>query len=914
MQKWLIARGLSFLQNGRMISTKYKKKEAVYNPPKGPAMKKTNSSSAGNESAERISAELKKYSIPGKSEILGEFQSSENGLSPVEASARLTKYGPNLIEAGEQKTFLKRLTDVLINPFNLVLFVVLAVTFLTNVVFASEKDWSASILILSTITISAIVGYTQESKSSRAAAKLCRMIENNADVIRNGLAQTVPFEEIVPGDIVKLSSGDMLPGDVRFISAKDLFVDQATLTGESAPVEKFTDYAETSYVTDLANIGFLGTNITSGSALALVLLTGKNSYFGSMAKSLSTDQETSDFEDGIGRISKLLIRFMLVMVPVIFIANILTKDNILDAILFSITISIGLIPEMLPVIMTSTLAKGAVEMSRKNTIVKRLSSIQTFGQMDILCTDKTGTLTQDTIVLEKYLDVMGNEDMSVLKQAFVNSFFQTGLTNAIDDAIISRVDKEGLGMYREAYREVDEIPFDFQRRRMSVVVEKAGEPGRILVTKGATEEILKCCSTIMKDGQRLPLDAEAEKNIMSVFDKYSDMGLRMVAVAEKWNVPSTGEFNVKDESEMTLIGFVGFLDPPKESAKTALDSLRSHGIRTVVLTGDAPGVAKYVCGKLGLDTGTPLTGADIEAMDDEQLKKAAETCSLFSKLNPYQKQRVVKLLQANGHTVGYMGDGINDAPPLKQANVGISVDSAVDIAKEVADIILLNKDLMVLDQGVMGGRKTFANLQKYIKMATSGNFGNMFSVVLASIFLPFLPMMPVHILVQNLLNDFAQLGMPWDHVDEKVLSRPKKINTAGIRTYMFWFGFASTIADLLDFSAMWFLCRFNSLSMQTFFQTGWFVYGVLSQTMVILVIRTRKLSLISDRPSTQLLLSTGAISLITLLIGFTDIAKLFSMVRLPLLYLPVLAAVIAIYLVIVQVLKPLYVRKYQEWI
>jgi Mg2+-importing ATPase len=367
-----------------------------------------------------------------------------------------------------------------------------------------------------------------------------------------------------------------------------------------------------------------------------------------------------------------------------------------------------------------------------------------------------------------------NEDMSVLKQAFVNSFFQTGLTNAIDQAIINRVDKEGLGMYRESYKAVDEIPFDFQRRRMSVVVEKAGEPGRILVTKGATEEILKCCSGILRGGKILPLDSDAEKSAMEVFDRYSNMGLRMVAIAEKWNVPGTGDFDVKDESDMTLIGFVGFLDPPKESAKAALESLHGHGIRTIVLTGDAPGVARYVCEKLGLDTGKTLTGADVGAMKDPELREAAEKCNLFSKLDPYQKQRVVRVLQENGHTVGYMGDGINDAPPLKQCNVGISVDSAVDIAKEVADIILLNKDLMVLDQGVMGGRKTFANLLKYIKMATSGNFGNMFSVVVASIFLPFLPMMPVHILVQNLLNDFAQLGMPWDNVDPKVLTPAQK--------------------------------------------------------------------------------------------------------------------------------------------
>jgi len=867
-----------------------------------------------DNTAEKISARLKNYSNMDQDAVFGELKSSMSGLTSVEAAERLEQYGKNSIESGNGRDFFQRLADVLINPFNLVLFVVLVITFFTNVVFTSDKDWSSSILILSTITISAIVGYTQESSSGKAAAKLRKMIENKADVLRNGQPKTVLFEEIVPGDIVKLSSGDMLPGDVRFITAKDLFVNQSTLTGESAPVEKLAEYKDTSYVTELANIGFLGTNVTSGSSLALVLTTGKESYFGSMAKSLSSNKEVSDFEEGINRISRLLIRFMLVMVPVIFVANIVTKNDMLEAILFSITISIGLIPEMLPVIMTSTLAKGAVEMSRKNTIVKRLSSIQTFGQMDILCTDKTGTLTEDRIVLEKYLDVDGNEDMSVLKQAFVNSFFQSGLTNAIDEAIISRVDKEGLGMYREEYREVDEIPFDFERRRMSVVVEKKGETGRILVTKGATEEILKCCSSVQKGGKSVPMTEETAKNAMAVFDRYSAMGLRMVAVAEKWNVPGSGAFDVKDECDMTLIGFVGFLDPPKESAKTALDTLKLHGIRTVVLTGDAPGVARYVCDKLGLDTRLVLTGSDVESMDDGKLKSASETCCLFCKLSPYQKQRVVSLLQQNGHTVGYMGDGINDAPPLKQSNVGISVDSAVDIAKEVADIILLNKDLMVLDQGVMGGRKTFANLLKYIKMATSGNFGNMFSVVIASIFLPFLPMLPAHILVQNLMNDFAQLGMPWDNVNEQNLQRPKKINTESIRTYMFWFGFASTVGDILCFLALWFICGFRSVSLQTYFQTGWFLYGVLSQTMVIFVIRTRELSFTKDRPSVQLLLSTGIISALAVLIGFTGVSGYFRMMQMPPYYLLVLLAVIGIYMMIVQLLKPLYVRKYREWI
>jgi Mg2+-importing ATPase len=876
-------------------------------------MKKKTANTAAQE---EISAKLKNWSLQDKTAILRDFGSSENGLTPVEADERLTKYGRNVIESGKRKSVIENIASVLINPFNLVLLVVLAVTFLTDVVFAAQKDYSASILILSTITISTIVGYTQEAKSNNAAARLRKMIENKVDVLRNGQQDSILLENVVPGDIVKLSSGDMLPGDVRFLETKDLFVDQATLTGESAPVEKQPVNKGTDYLTDLADIGFMGTNITSGSALALVLTTGGGTYFGSMAKSLSTDNETSDFENGIASISKLLIRFMLVMVPVIFFANLLTKNNTVDAILFSITISIGLIPEMLPVIMTTTLARGAVEMSKKKTIVKRLSSIQTFGEMDILCTDKTGTLTQDEIVLEKYLNVDGKDDMSVLKQAFVNSYFQTGLKNAIDVAVIGRVEKEGLTSYKNDYKEVDEIPFDFARRRMSVVVEKRDEPdlGRIMVTKGAAEEILSCCTYSVHEGQRVPMTDEEKQDALKVYDSYSAQGLRMLALAEKWNVPGSGDLDTKDECDMTLIGFIGFLDPPKESAKGALESLKAHGIRTVVLTGDAPGVAEYVCSRMGLDTGKVLTGAEVEAMEDAQLAEEVEACSLFAKLNPYQKKRVVAMLQQNGHTVGYMGDGINDAPPLKQANVGISVDSAVDIAKEVADIILLDKDLNVLSEGVTGGRKTFANLSKYIKMATSGNFGNMFSVVLASIFLPFLPMLPGQILVQNLLNDFAQLGMPWDNVDEVYLRAPKKINLKGLKTYMFWFGLASTVEDILCFLVLWFVFRYSTNDRSLWFQTGWFLFGTLSQTFIIHIIRTEKIPFLQDRASRPLSISTALIMLVTLLIGFTPVAGWIGMAVMPPLYLLWLVLLLAVYTAIVQILKPLYTKKYGSWI
>ena len=864
---------------------------------------------------QEVESKLLSLSALNQKELFEKFGVDEYGLDPVQASDRLDEYGRNIIDFGKEKSLAARIKDAIINPFNIVLLAVAAITFVTDVVMSDEPSPVTFLMLVAVIIISAVISFVQGEKSNNAAKKLQNMITNKIDVIRNDVEIEIETEEIVPGDIVKLASGDMIPGDVRFLETKDLFIDQSQLTGESNPVEKFTTSDSKAGVTDLANIGFMGSNIVSGSAKAIILTTGGNTYFGSMAKSLNSFEEKSAFEKNLDSVSKLLIRFMLITVPVIFIANFITKGQggWLQSLMFGITIAVGIMPEMLPVIMNSSLARGAINMSRKKTIVKRLGAIQTFGEMDVFCTDKTGTLTQDEIVLEKYMDVLGREDKRILRHAFLNSYFQTGLKNLMDVAIISRSEKEELSYLKEAYVREDEIPFDFSRRRMSVVLrDKNGK--RQLITKGAVEEILSICSYIEIDGEVKEISEELVANAKKLAEDNNLEGIRVIAVAQKNNVHGVDVFGVQDESDMVLIGFVGFLDPPKESAGTAIAALKKNGVRTVVLTGDSEGVAVNICGRLGISTEMTLTGAKVEAMNDEELKEACKKCDIFSKLSPYQKQRVVKMFQANGHIVGYMGDGINDSLPLKQADIGISVDNAVDIAKEVADIILLEKDLMVLDEGVIEGRSTFANMSKYLKMSVSGNFGNMFSVLIASIFLPFLPMLPIHILVQNLLNDFAQLGMPFDHVESNYIEKPKKWDLSGIKSFMVIFGLLSTVLDVLCFFVLWNVFKFNTPEMAGYFQCGWFMFGVLSQTMVIHTIRTPKFPFVKDRASIQLTISTIAVIAVTLLIGFTGISTLFSMPTMPIAYMLWLAILMIVYMIFAQILKTIYIKKHKDWL
>ena len=856
---------------------------------------------------------LRNYSKKDIENVLKELNTSVDGLSVVDIEEKLDEYGKNTIELENNNIIVKKIKNAIINPFNIVLIMVAIITFITDVVLPEQKDYTTFLLIASTIIISAIISLYQETKSDNAAKKLKKMISNKIDVIRDDVQTLVDVEEVVPGDIVKLSSGDMIPGDVRFIEVKDLFIDQASLTGESNPVEKFSEYKECDTITDMPNIGFMGTNIVSGRATAVVLTTGVHTYFGSMAKSLYSVNEKNSFEKGIDNVSKLLIKFMVIMLPIIVVVNFCTKCNWWDSLIFAITIAVGLTPEMLPVIMTSTMAKGAVDMSKKKTIVKRISAIQTFGEMNILCTDKTGTLTEDEIVLERYMDVEGNENIRILKHAFLNSYFQTGLKNLIDVAIISRAEKEKLNILKEKYTREDEIPFDFSRRRMSVVLrDDMGK--RQLITKGAVDEIISICSYIDFNGVAIEMTEEHKKRAYEVYQKYNNEGLRVLAVAQKNNIHGVETFGVADESDMVLIGFVGFLDPPKSSAKQAIDALKKNGVDTVVLTGDSEGVALNVCKKVGINIEHRLTGKDIENMPDEELKSVAPKCHLYSKLSPMQKQRVVRIYQELGNTVGYMGDGINDSPPLKQADVGISVDTAVDIAKETADIILLEKDLNVLEEGVVNGRKSFTNVLKYIKMATSGNFGNMISIIIASIFLPFLPLLPIHILIQNLLCDFAQIGMPFDNVDNEYIKKPKKWNTKGIKSFMFAFGIISTILDLMCFAVLWFILKFDSPEKAALFQTGWFAFGIISQTLIIHMIRTHKIPFIQSRASKQLLVSTFLITIVTIIITFTNLATAFDLEKLPIQYVVWIGALLVIYAVFIQIYKKFYIKKNKKWL
>lgn len=860
-----------------------------------------------------ITNNLIKYSKLSINDVLSEFKVDANGLDLEDAEERLKEYGKNIIDVQDRKKIIKRIKDAIINPFNLALILVAFLTLVTDVFFAEKPSFATFITLMLIILISGTISFVEEQKSESAALKLKKMIENKIDIIRNGKKQEINLEEAVPGDIIYLSSGDIIPGDIRFIQTKDLFVDESTLTGETTNIEKTTENDIFNNLNDLKNIGFMGTNIVSGTAKALVLTTGIKTYFGSMAKSLSTNKEKSGFEQGIQEISSWLLKFMAIMMPIIFLINIFTKNSWIEALMFSITIGVGLMPEMLPVIITSTLAKGATNMAKKKTIVKRLSSIQSFGEMDVLCTDKTGTLTENKVILEKYIDCMGKEDLRILRHAYLNSYFQTGLKNIMDIAIINRARKDEIYEVKQKYIKEDEIPFDFERRRMSVVIrDEAGK--RQLITKGAIQEMLTICSLVQLDNDVIPLTNDLIDKIKKMYEELGEQGLRVIAIAQKNEIHGIETFGIEDEKDMVLIGFVGFLDPPKESAKSAIEALKKHGVVTKVLTGDSEKVAINVCDKLEIDTENFLLGSDIDKLTDEELRIKSEECYLFARLSPYQKARVVKAIQACGHTVGYMGDGINDALPLKQSDVGISVDKAVDIAKETADIILLEKDLNVLEEGVISGRRTFTNILKYLKMATSGNFGNMISVVIFSLFLPFLPLLPLHILVQNLLCDFAQIGMPFDNVEEKYILKPKKWNIKELKTIMFKFGFLSTALDLLSFVVFWFLLKYNSVEKQTYYQCAWFMFGIISQTLVIYIMRTDKLFSGKNGASKQLIISTLTIAFLTLIIGLTKVSYVFELVPLGINYLIYLGILLTIYLISAQVLKNKYIKENKEWL
>lgn len=804
-----------------------------------------------------------------------------------------------------------------------------------------DFDCLTVVIILTMVFLSGTLRFVQESRSGNAAEKLLAMITTTCTVTRKGQEMAeIPLDEVVVGDIVHLSAGDMLPADVRILDAKDLFVSQASLTGESEPIEKIPMVNETrDAITDYTNIAFMGSNVLSGSASAVVVTVGDHTLFGSMASEVAHEAVETSFSKGVNAVSWVLIRFMLVMIPLVFVANGITKGDWLSAFLFGISIAVGLTPEMLPMIVTTCLAKGAVSMSKKQTIVKNLNSIQNFGAIDILCTDKTGTLTQDKVVLEYHLNVNGEDDLRVLRHAYLNSYFQTGYKNLMDVAIIQKTEEEEaddpqLVDLSEHYVKVDEIPFDFARRRLTTVVQNRDGKTQ-MVTKGAVEEMLSICSFAECDGKVRPMTKELKSRILATVDDLNEKGFRVLAIAQKSNPSPAGAFGVTDECDMVLMGYLAFLDPPKESTADAIKALKAHGVTTKILTGDNDKVTRTICKQVGLKVRNMLLGSDLENMSDQELAKAAETTDVFAKLTPGQKARVVSVFRENGHTVGFMGDGINDASAMKSADIGISVDTAVDVAKESADIVLLEKDLMVLEEGIIEGRKTYANMIKYIKMTASSNFGNMFSVLAASALLPFLPMESLQLIFLNLIYDLSCTAIPWDNVDEEFISVPRKWDASSVGSFMMWIGPTSSVFDWMTYIFMYFVfcplfvskgVLYNDLAshfagadlvrMQTayvaMFQTGWFIESMWSQTLVIHMIRTPKLPFIQSHASAPLTLMTFTGIGVLTIIPFTTFGRMLGFVALPTAYFAYLIPCILLYMVLATSLKKAYVRHYGE--
>ena len=872
-------------------------------------------------------ANYEAFSKMTQEEVLNTFKSQKEGLTTQKAEDLREEFGENVISHGKKTPFIVEALKAYFTPFTIVLITLAVISFFTDYVLvpAVEKDLTGVLIIAAMVILSGTMTLVQSVRSNNAAEKLGDLVKVTAAVLRNGEEIELPIEEIVCGDVVNLAAGDMIPADMRLTSTKDLFISQAAMTGESYPVEKKADFEAHAHAseTDLENIAYMGSNTISGSAQGVVVAVGNKTLFGQIAKDVSETKTLTSFDIGISKTSWLLIRFMLVMAPAVFLINGLTKGDWLEAFLFGLSVAVGLTPEMLPMIVTTNLVKGASTMAKKGTIIKNLNSIQNFGAIDILCTDKTGTLTQDKIILEYHLDLDGKEDARVLRHAFFNSYYQTGLRNLMDKAIIESAEEE-LNINVEDYQKVDEIPFDFQRRRMSVVIEDNNGKTQ-MITKGAVEEMLEVSTFVDYHGEVMPLTPELKTRILKTVDELNEDGLRVIAVSQKTNPSVVGEFSIKDESEMVLIGYLAFLDPPKETTKDALEALKKHGVGVKVLTGDNALVTKSVCKQVGLEAETLISGSEIAKMNDEELTEVAEKYNVFVKLSPAQKTRLVSVLRAAGHTVGFMGDGINDAPAMKEADVGISVDTAVDIAKESADVILLEKDLMILERGILSGRTIFGNIMKYVKMTASSNFGNMFSVVVASIFLPFLPMLPLQLLFLNLIYDISCMSIPWDNMDDEYLEEPKKWDSTSIGSFMRWLGPTSSIFDITTFALMYFvICPqvvggpYHSLNAEqqvlfiAVFHAGWFVESLWSQTLVIHALRTPKMPFIQSNASFILTTVTSIGIIIGSVLPFTAFGERLDLAPLPSNYWGWLAITVLAYLVLVMFVKKIYVKRFGE--
>ncbi|MFB6823264.1 magnesium-translocating P-type ATPase [Streptomyces virginiae] len=859
-------------------------------------------------------------------QVLQEVDTSPAGLTHAEAALRLERHGSNTVAHERAPRWYVQLAKAYGNPFIAVLVLLAAVMYW-------QDPGDPGVVILSVMVgISGLLRFWQEYRSGRAADALKKLVTTTCAVQRragSGCAPTtfeVPMDQVVPGDVVKLAAGDLIPADLRIITAKDLNVGQAALSGESLPVAKADTRTPdlggqgTTDPVEADNLALMGTSVTSGTATGVVVATGADTYFGSMAGSLVGERPQTNFDTGVRKVSFLLIRFMLVMVPVVFMINGFTKGDWDEAFLFGIAVAVGLTPEMLPMVVSANLARGAVAMSRRKVVVKRLNAIQNLGAMDVLCTDKTGTLTEDRIVLDRHLDVHGDEDGEVLEYGYLNARFQTGLKNLMDQAVIDRVDEAEEVVVDARFSMVDEIPFDFARRRMSVVLCRnslVGDFGRrehIMITKGAVEEVLDLCTHMTDRGETVELTEQLRWHVTRIAEDNNRQGLRVLAVATRTIDSPRESYTVADEDGLTLVGFLAFLDPPKADAARALQGLADKGIAVKVVTGDNDLVAARVCADVGIDVGQVVLGPETDDLDDTELRALAARTTVFAKVNPVQKARIVRALQAGGHTVGFLGDGINDAAALRDADVGISVDTAVDIAKESADIILLEKDLTVLEQGVLQGRTTFGNTIKYIKMTASSNFGNVFSVLVASAFIPFQPMLAIMLLVQNLVYDIAQLATPWDRMDEEYLRRPRNWDAKGIGRFMVTIGPISSIFDIAMFLIMWHVFAANSEASQSLFQSGWFVEGLLSQTLIVHMIRTRKIPFVRSRASWPVMVMTVLAVLTGLWLPFSPLAPSLGFVALPAGYFPWLIGVLLAYCTLTQLVKTWYIRRFDTWL
>ncbi|MBH2697124.1 magnesium-translocating P-type ATPase [Serratia marcescens] len=870
-------------------------------------------------------------------QTLANLKCNRNGLTQDDADERLEQFGANQVAHDKAPHALIQLIKAFNNPFIFVLMVLAAISFFTDYWLprqsGEETELTGVIIILTMVALSGLLRFWQEYRTNKAAEALKSMVRTTATVLRRSsysahpLTLEVPIRELVPGDIIQLSAGDMVPADVRLIASRDLFISQAILTGEAIPIEKYDamgnvaqkssdgEVSSENALLELSNICLMGTNVASGTATAVVVATGGRTYFGSLAKSIVGSRAQTAFDRGVNSVSWLLIRFMLVMVPVVLLINGFTKGDWSEAALFALAVAVGLTPEMLPMIVSSNLAKGAIAMSRRKVVVKRLNAIQNFGAMDVLCTDKTGTLTQDRIILEHHIDVTGARDNEVLHLAWLNSFHQSGMKNLMDQAVIrfgrGKPGIEALGRFSK----VDELPFDFVRRRLSIVV--VDENGKEqLICKGAVEEMLEIATHVREGDKTLELDDVRRAALQALAREYNEDGFRVLVLAtrELDAQRPADPLSVADERDMVVQGLLTFLDPPKESAQQAIAALQENGVTVKVLTGDNPVITCKICRDVGLEPGEPLSGLQIEQMDDEELAREVEQRTVFTKLTPLQKSRVLKMLQANGHTVGFLGDGINDAPALRDADVGISVDTGTDIAKESADIILLEKNLMVLEEGVIKGRETFGNIIKYLNMTASSNFGNVFSVLVASAFIPFLPMLAIHLLIQNLMYDISQLSLPWDKMDKEFLRKPRKWDSKNIGRFMLWIGPTSSIFDITTYALMWYVFAANSVEHQALFQSGWFIEGLLSQTLVVHMLRTQKIPFIQSTAALPVLLTTGLVMALGIYIPFSPLGALVGLQPLPWEYFPWLAATLVSYCVVAQLMKRFYIRRFGEWL